>query len=296
MSTTSNELLTPEFLHRLERMELVSRKIFRGRMKGERRSPRKGQSVEFADFRPYVAGDDLRFIDWNTFARLDKLFLKMFLEEEDLHLYVLIDASESMNFGNPTKLDYARRVAAALGFIGLVRSDRVRIETLSSDVKAAGPVLRGRRSLWRMMDYLTQIEPGGETALGPGIKNFCLRNSGKGILVLISDLMDKQGFEAPLRYLTSQQMDVYVIQTLAAEELEPELQGDLQLVDSEDGDVADVTASAPLLKRYKETLNAFVGSIRDFCNRRGIVYLLAGNQVPFEQLITSYLRQRGLVR
>lgn len=296
MSSVANELLSPEFLHRLERMELVSRKIFRGRMKGERRSPRKGQSVEFADFRPYVAGDDLRFIDWNTFARLDKLFLKMFLEEEDLHLYVLIDTSESMNFGTPTKLDYARRVAAALGFIGLVRSDRVRIETLSTDVRSAGPVLRGRRSLWRMMDYLAQLTPGGETTLGPGIKNFCLRNSGKGILVLISDLIDKQGFEGPLRYLTSQQMDVYVIQVLAAEELSPELTGDLQLVDCEDGDLADVTVSAPLLKRYQQTLNTFVGSIRDFCNRRGIVYTLAGNQVPFEQLITSYLRQRGLVR
>lgn len=296
MSAASNELLSPEFLHRLERMELVSRKIFRGRMKGERRSPRKGQSVEFADFRAYVPGDDLRFIDWNTFARLDRLFLKMFLEEEDLHLYVLIDDSESMNFGAPTKFDYARRVAAALGFIGLVRSDRVRIETVSTDLRSVGPVLRGRRSLWRMMDYLTQLAPGGNTALAPGVKNFCLRNSGKGILVLISDLMDKQGFEAPLRYLTSQQMDVYVIQTLSAEELDPELTGDLQLVDSEDGDVADVTASAPLLKRYQQTLNAFIGSVRDFCNRRGIVYLLANNQVPFEDLVTSYLRQRGLVR
>lgn len=296
MSTSSNELLSPEFLHRLERMELVSRKIFRGRMKGERRSPRKGQSVEFADFRSYVPGDDLRFIDWNTYARLDKLFLKMFLEEEDLHLYVLIDTSESMNFGTPTKLEYAKRVAASLGFIGLVRSDRVKIEALSADARSAGPVLRGRRSLWRMMDYLTQLQSGGVTSLGPGIKNFSLRNSGKGILVLISDLMDKQGFEAPLRYLTNQQMDVYVIQVLAAEELDPQLTGDLQLVDCEDGDLADVTVSAPLLKRYQQTLNAFVGSARDFCNRRGIAYMLANNQVPFEQLVTSYLRQRGLVR
>ena len=143
---------------------------------------------------------------------------------------------------------------------------------------------------------MTNLEPGGVTSLGPGIKNFSLRNSGKGILVLISDLMDKQGFEAPLRYLTNQQMDVYVIQVLAAEELDPQLTGDLQLVDCEDGDLADVTVSAPLLKRYQQTLNAFVGSVREFCNRRGIVYMLANNQVPFEQLVTSYLRQRGLVR
>ena len=122
-------LLAPDLLARLEAMELVSRKIFRGRMKGERRSPRKGQSVEFADFRNYVAGDDLRFVDWNTYARLDRLFLKMFLEEEDLHFYGLIDASPSMDFGRPSKLRYAKQLLAALGFVGLVRGDRVKIES-----------------------------------------------------------------------------------------------------------------------------------------------------------------------
>ena len=139
----------------LEQLELVSRKIFRGRMKGERRSKRKGQSVEFADFRNYVAGDDLRFIDWNTYARLDRLFLKLFLEEEDLHFYALIDASQSMDFGEPTKLHYAKQLAAALGFIGLVRADRVRIETHRP--AAAEPRARcsaAARSLWRMVDYL----------------------------------------------------------------------------------------------------------------------------------------------
>src|ERR1700755_2245291 len=131
MSTDAIPLLSPELLAQLERLELVSRKIFRGRIKGERRSLRKGQSVEFADFRPYVPGDDLRFVDWNTYARLDRLFLKLFLEEEDLHFYTLIDASRSMQFGTPTKFDYARQLAAALGYIALVRGDRVRIETLN---------------------------------------------------------------------------------------------------------------------------------------------------------------------
>ena len=137
-------LLSPQLLAQLERLELVSRKVFRGRMKGERRSNRKGQSVEFADFRNYVAGDDLRFIDWNTYARLDRLFLKLFLEEEDLHFYALIDASRSMDFGTPTKFHYAKQLAAALGFIGLVRADRVRIETLGQPAGQPGPVLRGR--------------------------------------------------------------------------------------------------------------------------------------------------------
>jgi len=295
MPTASN-LLSPELLAKLEKMELVSRKIFRGRMKGERRSPRKGQSVEFADFRNYVPGDDLRFVDWNTYARLEKLFLKIFLEEEDLHFYALIDASESMNFGEPTKLRYAAGLAAALGFVGLIRSDRVKIETLGQSAREPAPVFRGRRSLWRMLEHVEGIEPGQSISLAEGVRNFCLRNSGRGIVVLLSDLMDKTGYEAALKYLVSRDMDVYVIHVLSAEELDPELQGDLQLIDCEDRDLAEITVSAPLMKRYKQTLAAFINQARDFCTRRGMVYLLARNEVPVEELITGYLRTRGLVR
>ncbi len=298
MSTTTppSSLLTPELLAQLERLELVSRKIFRGRMKGERRSKRKGQSVEFADFRNYVAGDDLRFIDWNTYARLDRLFLKMFLEEEDLRFYALIDASRSMEFGTPTKLHYAKQLAAALGFIGLIRADRVRIETVGQPPSRPGPVWRGRHSMWRMVSHLESIEAGEATSLTAGIKDFCVRNSGKGILVVISDLMDKQGYEAAFRYLVSQQMDVYVIQVLSSEELDPDVKGDLKLVDCEDSDIAEITVSAPLLKRYQQTLASFVDGAREFCTRRGMNYLLANNQVPVDQLVASYLRKRGLVR
>jgi uncharacterized protein (DUF58 family) len=296
MSTVAQTLLSPQLLAQLERLELVSRKIYRGQMKGERRSPRKGQSVEFADFRNYVAGDDIRFIDWNTYARLDKLFLKLFLEEEDLHFYALIDASLSMDFGDPTKLHYAKQLAAALGFIGLARADRVRIETLGQPARAPGPVLRGRRSLWRMMDYLAGVEAGETISLEQGVKNFCLRNSGKGIMVLISDLMDKNGYESALRYLLSQKMDVYVIQILSAEEIDPEIQGDLRLVDCEDSDIAEVTASAPLLARYKKTLNAFVSGAREFCNRRGMSYMMVRNETPVDQLVSNLLRKQGLVR
>ena len=296
MSTLSSPLLSPELLVQLEKLELVSRKVFRGRMKGERRSKRKGQSVEFADFRNYVHGDDLRFIDWNTYARLDRLFLKLFFEEEDLHFYCLIDASDSMNFGEPTKLQYAKQLAAALGFIGLVRSDRVKIETIGQPARQPGPIFRGRRSLWRMLDYLEHIEPGESISLAQGIKNFCLRNTGKGIVVLVSDLMDKQGYQDALRYLMARQMDAYVVQVLSQEELEPDVKGDLRLIDCEDDDVAEITVSAPLLKRYQQTLAAFVGGAKEFCNRRGMSYLLAKNTVPVDQLVSSYLRQRGLVR
>lgn len=295
-ASQASQLLSPELLVQLERLELVSRKIFKGRMKGERRSKRKGQSVEFADFRNYVPGDDLRFIDWNGYARLDRLFLKLFLEEEDLHFYALIDASTSMDFGDPTKLQYARQLAAALGFIGLVRTDRVKIESLGASRSRPGPILRGRRSLWRMLDYLGSVEPGENISLADGVKNFCIRNSGKGILVLITDLMDKSGYEAALRLLVAQQLDVYVIHVMSPEEIAPDVKGDLRLVDCEDGDIAEITVSRPLLDRYKRTVAAFIEGARDFCTRRGMMYLLANTDVPVDQLVSNYLRRRGLVR
>ncbi len=293
---TTTELLSPQLLARLERLELVSRKVFRGRLKGERRSHRKGQSVEFADYRNYVAGDDLRFLDWNLYARLDKLFLRLFLEEEDLHFYALIDASTSMDFGTPTKLQHAKQLAAALGFIGLVRADRVKIEVLGDSARNSGPALRGRRSLRRMLDHLGSIEPGQDVPLAESVRNFCLRNSGKGILVLLTDLLDKSGYEAAIRVLRAQRMDVYVIQILSPEEKNPDLQGDLKLVDSEDGDIAEITVSRPLLDRYQKTLAAFVQGARDYCTRRGIGFMATSTDVPVEQLVTKYLRERGLVR
>src|SRR5438552_11516962 len=202
----SPPLLDPDFLARLEQLELVSKKIFLGRMKGERRSKRKGQSVEFADYRNYVIGDDLRFLDWNLFARLERLFIRLFMEEEDLHFYVLIDNSLSMDFGNPSKLHYAKQVAAALGFIGLVNMDRVVIEAFNNRLTQSMPALRGRRSLWRMMDFLQKIEPAGPSDLKKALRTFSLKCSGKGIVLLLSDFMDKGGYEDALRYLLARQM------------------------------------------------------------------------------------------
>lgn len=296
MPISPPELLPPDLMSQLERLELVTRKVFRGRMKGERRSKRKGESVEFADYRNYTPGDDLRRLDWNLYARLDKLILKLFLEEEDLHFYTLIDASPSMAFGEPTKLEYAKRLAAALGFVGLVKSDRVVIETLGQGLRDRSPVLRGRKSVWRMLDQLSQIEPEEEGSLSEGVKRFCLRNAGKGVVVLITDLMDKQGYEPALKYLMSQRVDVYLIHVLSQEEIDPDVAGDLRLVDCEDQDFAEITVSAPLLSRYKQTLAAFTAGAQEFCAKRGMAYLLANNQMPVNELMTNYMRRRGLVR
>ncbi len=296
MPVKTSPLLPADLVARLERLELVTRKIFRGRRKGERRSKRKGQSIEFADFRSYVPGDDLRFLDWNLYARLDRLFLKMFQEEEDLHFYTLIDASASMAFGDPSKFDWARQLAAALGFVGLARGDRVKIEPLASAAMPPGPVLRGRRNVWRMTEYLEQLRTEGGLPFAQQIKNFCLRNSSKGIVVLITDLMHKEGYEVGLRYLSAQKLDVYVIHVLADEECDPAISGDLKLVDCEDRDEADVTISRPLLDRYQRSLNGLITGAKQFCSRRGMTYLQARNSLSVSDMVLQYLRGRGLMR
>ena len=158
------------------------------------------------------------------------------------------------------------------------------------------PAARGRRSVWRLMDFLQKIEPAGPSDLRQALRTFSLKCSGKGIVVLLSDMMDKGGFEDALRYLVARQLDIYVIQILSQEEIEPEIVGDLQLVDVEDDDVAEITVSGPLLKRYKQNLAAYCASLHEFCSRRGVSCLFTSNQVPFDRLVLTYLRQRGLVR
>lgn len=294
--TARVSLLDPEFLHKLEQLELVSRKIFVGRMKGERKSKRRGSSVEFADHRNYSVGDDLRHIDWNVYGRLDKLFLKLFLEEEDLHFYTLLDTSLSMDFGDPTKLQYGKQVAAALSFVGLVNHDRVVLDTFSTNLETGLPSIRGRSQMYRVVQYLDALKASGSSDLTAAARSFAIKHAGKGIVVVISDFLDKRGYQDALRYLLARNMDIYVIHVLSQEEVEPELVGDLRLVDAEDDDFAEITISAPLLKRYKDTLNGFVGGLKEWCTRRGITYIFTTNQNPFDKLILNYLRERGLIK
>lgn len=294
-------LLSPALLQRLERLELVSRKIFRGRMKGERISRRKGQSVEFADFRNYVPGDDLRLIDWNLYARLDQLFLKLFQEEEDLHFYALIDTSASMNFGTPNKLRVAKQLAAALGYVGLCRGDRVSVQALGPNGRNA-PVVRSRAALWKLLKYLDGLQPAANqdpdanVSLHDGVKDFVLRGTSTGVVVLITDLMDKAGYESALRMLIGRQMDVFVLQVLSQEELDPPLRGDRRLIDVEDGDAAEITVNQHVIDRYQETLKSFLHQARQYCAQRSIMHVLVPTDTPIETVMTKYLRSRGVVR
>ena len=289
--------LDPGFMAKLDRLDVVSRKILSGKMKGERRSKRRGQSVEFADYRNYTVGDDLRFIDWNIYARLDKLFLKLFLEEEDLALYVLVDVSRSCDYGEPNKAFYAKQVAAALAYVGLVNYNRVVIAALSDTMVADSGPLRGRRSVRRAIEFLDGLRPEGASDFRAACKRFALKHRAKGVCVVVSDFFDKSGFEPGLRYLAGGRYDLFALQVLSPQEADPAsvLKGDLKLVDLEDADEAEVSVNGRLIERYKANLNAYCLALKQFVSRRGGAYLFTTTDVPFETVVLNYLRERGLL-
>ncbi len=281
---------------KLDQLELVSRKIFAGKMRGERRSKRRGESVEFADYRNYVPGDDLRFLDWNILARLDKLFLKLFLEEEDLHVSIILDASKSMDYGEPNKGLYSRRVAAAIAYIGLVNHDRVSVYPYADGLIGEMAGARGRSVVRRLLDFLANIEYAPASNLTLACKQYAIRHPQRGIVLVMGDFLDKGGYETGLKYLLGRDLDIYVIQILSPQEIDPPVTGDLQLQDVEDDDVAEVTVSRALLNRYKHNLQAYCEGLKEYCARRGISYLFTSTEVAFDQMVLNYLRRRGLLR
>lgn len=290
-----NTLLSGEFMARLDQLDLLSRKILAGKLKGERRSKRRGQSVEFADYRNYVVGDDLRFIDWNIYARLDRLFLKLFLEEEDLALYLLVDMSRSCDYGQPHKAHYIKQVAAALGYIGLVNYNRVSISAFADGAVVDSGAMRSRRRVAQMIDFLADLRPSGQADLAEVCRRFALAHRSKGVCVVLSDFFDKGGYETGLRYVAGGNYDLFAVQTLSPQEIDPPLQGDLKLKDLEDADTAEVSITAPLLKKYKANLNAYCLALKEYLTRRGGTYLFTSTAVPFDTLVLNYLRERGLL-
>jgi uncharacterized protein (DUF58 family) len=289
-------LLDPEFMARLDQLSLVSRKIFAGKMRGERITKRRGESVEFADYRNYVMGDDLRFLDWNIYARLERLFIKLFLQEEDLHVSVLIDVSRSMNWGRPDKGLYARKIAAAIAYIGLINFDRVSLYGYANGLQYELAGVRGRRLMFKAIEFLTRLEYNGASNLAATGKQFAIRHPQPGIVLILSDFFEKGGYEDGLRMLLSRRYDLYAIQVLSPEEIEPDLVGDLKLTDVEDDDTAEVTVGRALLNRYKQNLRAYCEQFKEFCTRRGIAYLFTSTEVPFDQIVLSYFRRRGLLK
>lgn len=292
-TATQRRLFGSEFLAQLERLTLASRHTFRGRVKGERRSPRKGHSVEFCDYRAYGIGDDLRYVDWNIYGRLDRLYVKLFVDEEDLCLHLLVDASQSMAFGRPTKLGYTVRLAAALGFVGLVNLERVGVGVLRETTSEGWHPTRGRNQFIALADFLSAVRPGGRTDLNEALTGYAMRSREPGVAVIVSDLLDPNGFEQGVRALLKRRFEIHVVHVLAAEELNPTLAGDLRLEDSETGLVRELTVDGDTIRRYRQRLHEFLERVEGFCRAHEIGYRRTSTDTPVEDFVLSHLR--GLV-
>ncbi len=322
-------LFQEDFLRKLERLSVMSRRAMSGQLQGDRRSPKRGQSVEFADFRPYSLGDDFRRIDWNAYARLEKFFLKLFVEEEDLTVHILVDASRSMDWGQPNKLAYAVRAAGALGYIALAGLDRVTVTALGNGNTEAGSENgrpgyfaphRGKQSANALFSFLQAYLPNSQPSSHPSIQtsshpafqlsSYAARAQSPGPLILISDLFEQtqpfsttQGrssnlptIQSSLNALAAKGFEITLLHTLSADEVDPDLTGDLQLLDSENSAKVEITADYDLLQRYRGGLAEWRAELRNFCGGRGMHYVPVETTVPLEELLFAWMRQYQVIR
>lgn len=324
-----DELLPPALAAKIDRLDVFSRKVFAGKLPGERRSKRRGRSVEFDDFRNYAMGDDLRHIDWNIYARFDRLVVKLFREEEDMGVHVIVDASPSMAAGEeqardgafasgtaiPSKAVYAHQLAMALAYIGLVRNNRVSVASVggtgNAGVRRLLPV-RGRTSLRRVSDFLVESVAGVGTRsgvpLGESVRDVVRRLSGRGIIVFVSDLLAPPSeIDASARSLAlggsgggGAALDAYILHTLAPSEIDPSrtqgLVGDLRLTDVESLLGVEMTITPASIARYRQRLAAFVDETRETCRARGVAHFLVPTDTPIDRLLVDSLRRGGMLR
>ena len=294
-------LISPDLMKRLEQLQLLARRRSKSTAKGERRSGARGQSVEFADYRNYVPGDDLRRIDWNLFGRLERLFLKLYEEERELPVTIYLDSSESMSFGRVSKFDFARQVAAAVGYVALCGFDRVTVEPFPLADDQAGLVgelraVRGRRSAMRFFDNLNRLKAGGTADFNQALRLGAMKHRAQGVIVVLSDFLDPAGYEDGLKSLASRGSEVHAVQILAPEELEPSSYGDLRVIDSETGAEQEVTFGKYRLKSYRATVQNYCRRLQEYCRARGIRYQLAQSDTPIDDLLLKAMRTGGMWR
>ena len=294
-------LISPDLMKRLEQLQLLARRRSKSTAKGERRSGARGQSVEFADYRTYVPGDDLRRIDWNLFGRLERLFLKLYEEERELPVTIYLDSSESMSFGRVSKFDFVRQVAGAVGYVALCGFDRVTVEPFPLADDQAGLVgelraVRGRQSAMRFFDNLNRLKAGGTADFNQALRLGAMKHRAQGVIVVLSDFLDPAGYEDGLKSLASRGSEVHAVQILAPEELEPSSYGDLRLIDSETGAEQEVTFGKYRLKSYRATVQNYCRRLQEYCRARGIRYQLAQSDTPIEDLLLKAMRTGGMWR
>lgn len=295
MSAATPQLFDSAFLRKLDRLALLTKRAMVGDIQGERRSPRRGSSVEFADFRPYATGDDIRQIDWNLYARAERFFLKLFVAEEELTVHLLVDNTASMDWGEPNKLLYARRAAGAFGYIALSSLDRVSVTAFAEGAARQMPGVRGKRGALPLFDFLQRLPAGGGASLLAACRRYAQTAHNAGPLLLCSDLMDPSWQEA-LRTLSARPFEITILHILAPQEVRPALDGDFRLLDAEGGEPVEISADLDLLRRYDESLRAWQAEIESFCSGRGINYISVDTAVPIEDFVLSHLRKRGVLR
>ena len=287
-------------LHKLEQLALVADQVRVGVLKGDRRSSKRGTAIEFADYRDYTQGDDLRRLDWNVMARLERPFIKLLEEEEDLAVHLLIDGSGSMDWpqveDDTHKLTYALRLAAGLGHIALTTGDQLTITCLSSSGDRRWGPFRGSGSSVRLFQFLAATRADGITDLNQSLKNYALRAKRPGLLLLISDLFSPGGFKAGLRPLLARGYEVGIIHLLSPDESDPLASGDLKLVDVETGQATEVTLDEPTRDLYRTRLQAWQSDIASYCAARAVHYIPVTTSLPWDKLILQTLRGRGVVK
>lgn len=286
-------LLDPEFLRRLGRLRLAVRRRFAGSSAGSRRSLRRGSSAEFAEHRPYYPGDDVRRIDWNAYARLEELVLRLYVAEEDLHVHLLLDRSASLGVGTPRKFDVAKQAAAAIGYVALSGSERVSVLPFSDTLATPLPSMRGRKRIGTLLHHLDALEVGGETSFDASITRFLSRSPRPGVVVVISDFLDPQGFAAPLDKLLAHKHEPVLLQVLDPEEVNPTVGHDVELVDSETGERVEVSIDAAAVAAYRRRLQAFFEELTQYAKKRGLFYGRIDQSVNLDDVILSYLRSGG---
>ena len=286
-----------EFMKKLEYLSLISRRIFRGQLLAQKRTRQLGGGVEFADHRDYVFGDDLRYLDWNVYARLGSRLIKRFEEEEDLHVYFFLDCSQSMSVGNPNKFDYAKQVAAALAYIALADLDRISVAAFADKIYDYFPLIRGKQHILSLLRFLeSQRTVGAATGLQASVDEFLHGKHRAGLVVLVSDLYDPAGFQTAVDTLRYRKFEPNLIQIHDLVEAAPRLLGDLQLVDVETGFARDVTISESVLRSYKQKFGEFLESVRKYCAVNGFGCTISPTAVPFDELILRMMREAGAVR
>jgi uncharacterized protein (DUF58 family) len=293
---SDDDLFDDDFQRKLDYLALVSRRVFAGRMRAERRTKKTGSGVEFADHRDYQPGDDFRYLDWNVYQRFDRLLLRLYEEEEDLAIYFVLDASGSMAFAGGEKLRYGKRVCAALAYVGLANLDRVSLCTTSDQVMERMPATRGKARIFKVFRFLKEIEPAGQTDLGDALKAFVAQNKRRGLVVLVSDLYDPHGFERGINVLRYNKFDPFVVHIVDPKEAKPKLSGDVLLYDCETGDEREVTVTAKVLERFEKIHEAYTKEIHHFCTTHQVPYIAAPLDVPFDELILRVFRRGGFLR